>query len=245
MSDDATPALEQHKIGHFGFSAVHLSNLGAAEYTLVTIVCDRSGSTNGFQADMEAALKEVIKACQSSPRADNLLIRVLTFEDTHSEFHGFKLLESINLDDYTGCLAPGGYTAMYDAVLDGIEATDNFGQQLGAQDFNTNAILFFLTDGDDNRSSNGVTQIKAALAKAVKSEALESIVTILIGVNITDPHFKERLEHAHQQCGFTQFIPLADANKKTLAKLAQFVSQSISSQSQALGTGGPSKSINF
>jgi len=190
-------------------------------------------------------LKEVVKACQSSPRADNLLIRVLTFEDTHTEFHGFKLLEAINLDDYNNSLAPGGYTALFDAMLDGIEATNNFGEQLGAQDFNTNAILFFMSDGDDNRSSHGVTQIKDALTKAVRSEALESVVTILIGVNVQEQHFKDRLEAVREQCGLTQFVPLADANKKTLAKLAQFVSQSISSQSQALGTGGPSKSINF
>ena len=45
--------------------------------------------------------------------------------------------------------------------------------------------------------------------------------------------------------GFTQYIELADAKANTLAKLADFVSRSISSQSQSLNTGGPSKSLSF
>ena len=38
-------------------------------------------------------------------------------------------------------------------------------------------------------------------------------------------------------------IDVGDATPRKLAKLAAFVSQSISSQSQALGTGGPSQNI--
>lgn len=36
-------------------------------------------------------------------------------------------------------------------------------------------------------------------------------------------------------------VPGADADAKTLAKLSEFVIKSISAQSQALGTGGPSE----
>jgi uncharacterized protein YegL len=237
--------LEQHKIGHFGFSAVHVDSLAASGYTLVTIVCDRSGSTSGFQKEMESALKEVIKACQSSPRADNLLMRVITFDNTHSEFHGFKMLESINLGDYDGSLNPGGSTALFDAMINGIEGTNNYAKQLAQQDFDVNAILFFITDGDDNASTYGINQIKDALGHSVRSEDLESMVTILLGVNVKEQHFKNRLETVHKDCGLTQFEFLENASAKTLAKLANFVSQSISSQSQALGSGGPSKSINF
>ena len=46
-------------------------------------------------------------------------------------------------------------------------------------------------------------------------------------------------------CGFTQYVAIADANATTIAKLGDFVSRSISSQSQALGTGGPSQSLTF
>ena len=42
----------------------------------------------------------------------------------------------------------------------------------------------------------------------------------------------------------TKFIDAGAANERSLAKLADFVSQSISSQSQSLGTGGPSQNIS-
>lgn len=243
MSD--SDQLEQHNLGHFGFSAVKIDDLGATEYTLVTIVCDRSYSTSGFQQDMERVLKEVIKACAHSPRADNLLVRVIVFDDQHVETHGFKLLEGINPDDYDGSLAPQGATALFDATLDAIEGTQNYAEQLAGQDFDCNGILFVITDGCDNRSTNGLNQIKSALQTVVRQEDLESLVSLLIGVNVNDQIVSRELQKFNQESGFTDYIELDNADKKTLAKLANFVSQSISSQSQALGTGGPSQSIKF
>ena len=237
--------LQKHKAGHFGFSATRIEDLGAQDYTLVTIVADRSGSTAAFQKEMEAVLKEVLGACLKSPRADNLMIRLVTFESKHAEVHGFKLLSAINPDDYNGVLSPGGMTALYDASTDAIEATNKYGRQLLENDFGVNGIVIVLTDGMDNESTTGIPQVKAALAEAVTNENLESMVSILVGVNVADQNAKNYLANFNQDAGFTQFVPLADANKNTLAKLAQFVSKSISSQSQALGSGGPSASITF
>ena len=242
---DKNEDLQKHNLGHFGFSAVRVEDLGATEYTIVTIVADRSGSTDGFTQDMEASLKEVIKSCQHSPRADNLLIRLVTFEDEHQEVHGFKLLEHCNLDDYSGVLSPGGCTALYDATLDSVEATQNYAKQLTDQDFGVNAILFVLTDGLDNRSKFAGTHVGQALKKAVTSEAMESLVSVLIAVNTQDAQASAYLSDFHSQAGFTQFVELKDASKSTLARLANFVSKSISSQSQSLGRGGTSPSITF
>lgn len=242
---DKDEELQQHNLGHFGFSAVRVEDLGATEYTLVTIVADRSGSTDGFTQEMEAALKEVIKSCQHSPRADNLLARLVVFEDTHQETHGFKLLEHCNLDDYNGVLSPGGCTALYDATLDSVEATQNYAQQLTEQDFGVNSILFVITDGVDNRSKFEGKHVGAALKKAVTSESMESLVSILIAVNTQDAQASSYLNDFHLQAGFTQYVELKDASKSTLARLANFVSKSISSQSQALGSGGASQSITF
>lgn len=45
--------------------------------------------------------------------------------------------------------------------------------------------------------------------------------------------------------GFTQYVEVDNATDAKLAKLADFVSRSVSSQSQALGSGGPSKALTF
>src|SRR5829696_5087520 len=89
---------------HYGYSATRLDELGATEYTVVTIACDVSGSTAAFTFEMESALARIVQACKSSPRADNLLLRLVAFDDTLSELHGFKLLENCNVTDYGGVL---------------------------------------------------------------------------------------------------------------------------------------------
>lgn len=241
-----TDNLENFKLpGSYGYSATKLSELGATEYTLVTLVVDDSGSINSFRTEMVAAIKEVVNACRYSPRADNLMIRLVTFSNSLTEVHGFKLLASCNAGDYDNVLNVGGMTALFDATVNSVDATSAYGKTLVDSDFSTNGIVVVITDGADNQSSNSINSVATSLKKATANETLESLVSILIGVNVTDPSISTALNDLHTQGGFTQYVELKDANAKTLAKLAQFVSKSISSQSTALGTGGPSKSLTF
>ena len=241
------PNLDQVNLpnSHYGYSATRLDELGATEYTVVTIVCDVSGSTATFTFDMEAAITRIVQACKLSPRADNLLLRLVVFDDTLNELHGFKLLENCDLVDYGGILRPGGSTALYDATENAVNSTINYGQKLLAGDFSANAIFFVITDGVDNASRLPPNKVKEALSKAVTSEALESVVSVLIGVNVQDPQVGSYLKQFQTVAGFTQYIELDKADAKTLARLAEFVSKSISAQSQALGTGGSSQSLVF
>ena len=97
----------------------------------------------------------------------------------------------------------------------------------------------------DNASRVSAAQVKKAFAEAVTSEALESIVSILIGVNVNDSQVSAYLKSFHVDAGFTQYVEIDKADAKTLARLAEFVSRSISAQSQALGTGGGSQQLVF
>ncbi|HZJ44683.1 MAG TPA: vWA domain-containing protein [Pyrinomonadaceae bacterium] len=230
---------------HYGYSATRLEDLGATEYTIATVVADVSGSTTAFTLDMEAAITRIVQACKFSPRADNLLLRLLTFDDSLTEFHGFKLLENCHLADYGGSLRSGGSTALYDATENAVVSTTNYAHKLSAADFSANAILFVITDGMDNASRTSAKMVKAALDDAIKSEALESVVSILIGVNVQLAEVSRYLNQFHRDAGFTQYVELDQADAKTLARLAEFVSRSISAQSQALGTGGASQPLVF
>jgi uncharacterized protein YegL len=230
---------------HYGYSATRLDDLGATEYTIATIVADISGSTAPFIFDMESAITRIVQACKFSPRADNLLLRLVAFDHLLSELHGFKLLENCHLADYGGCLQSGGSTALYDATENAVASTTNYAQKLASGDFSANAIVFVITDGMDNASKTTPSRVKAAFAQAIQSEALESIVSVLIGVNVLDAEVSRYLKRFHREAGFTQYVELDNADAKTLARLAEFVSQSISAQSQALGTGGASQPLVF
>lgn len=109
-----------------------------------------------------------------------------------------------------------------------------------------NAIIYGITDGAHYYPGGNVHEDVAvkAMEEAVNNEALDSVMSILIGVNDNDSVQEELKRHA-KAVGFTQYIPLKDADEKTLARLGNFISQSVQSQSQALGSGGPSQSLTF
>jgi len=242
-----TDGMDSHQLkgSNYGFSAKRVEDLGATEYTIVAITGDKSGSVDPFRLEIENCIKEIVKSCRHSPRADNLMMRLTTFDDSLEEIHGYRPLSECDVDAYTDCVRPGGMTALYDAGCNAVDSAAQYGKSLTENDFDVNAIVFVITDGMDNRSAMTASELKKSLERAVQSEALESIVSILVGVNVTDPGVSRYLTDLHQQAGFTQYVELGDAKANTLAKLADFVSRSISAQSQALGTGGPSQSLSF
>ena len=121
------------------------------------------------------------------------------FDNRLDESHGFKLLEQCNPDDYDGCIPPGGSTALYDATENGITATTDYAKLLVDNDFSVNAIVFIITDGCDNASTLSPNQVKKALSAALKTESLESIITVLVGVGMSDdPAIQPILDDFHQ-----------------------------------------------
>lgn len=241
--------MEQHALGGtgFGFSAKRIGDLGATEYTLVTIAADATGSVHGFQDKIENAIKAVVLACRKSPRADNLMLRLVTFNTSIGvhEVHGFKPLTDCNTDAYTGTVQPGGATNLYDAAYSAAGSINQYGKSLTAQDFACNGIFVVITDGEDNASKTTPTMLKDEVAKGVTGEALESCVSILVGVNVQSPTVSRLLKDFQANAGFTQYIEVDNATDAKIAKLADFVSRSVSSQSQALGSGGPSQALTF
>lgn len=233
--------METHNIsgvGNFQFSAARIDDLEATEYTLVTIALDTSSSVQNFESDYERMMNTIINACKKNPRSENLLVRVITFANDIKEYHGFKLLSQIAPDEYSNIRA-SGMTALYDAVYTAIGATLNYSIKLIDNNFDVNGIIYIITDGCENNSTSTVNVIQGQIKQIMKSEELKNITTILIGlIDPNDPNDIEgTLKKFRAQAGLTSFINAGDINESNLAKLANFMSQSISSQSQALATG--------
>jgi len=243
MSDDT---MVQSSIGsNFQFSGTRTEHLGASEYTLVNIGVDVTGSTHPFKDGLRDCLKAAVTSCKKSPRADNLLIRVFLFSSSlHSgieEVHGFKPLADIDPEAYPE-FSPSGGTPLFDAAYSAVGATNAYAEQLYNDDFTCNGINFIITDGDDNSSTMSPASIKREVEKALNSEHIESIINVLVGINAAQ--CKTELQRFQTEAGFDKYIDAGDVTPQKLAKLADFVSQSISSQSQSLGTGGASQSIS-
>ncbi|USN92444.1 MAG: hypothetical protein H6782_01360 [Candidatus Nomurabacteria bacterium] len=250
----------------FQFSGATIDNLEASEYTLVTIALDESGSISGFESQIEDMLKAAVGACFSSPYSNNLLIRVIRFGSQYKhqngngvdEIHGFKPLSEIDVNAYPN-LRGGGATPLNDGVYSSVGAMNQYAESLVDLDFAVNGITFVISDGGENASVATAKMVKDELKKSVTGEVMESHLSILIGINIVTDDMRKRnptyakqieakveqdLENFQRDAGMSQFIWAGEATKSKLAKLAEFVSQSISSTSQALGTGGPSQNIS-
>ena len=239
FDDDSTTAYNAHG---FGFSGVRPETLGATEYTLVTLVLDKTGSVDDYAAELAKIKSTVVESCKLSARADFLLLRVVEFNSQVDEVHGFIPVSTIDTAQYTVPKCEG-LTALRDAYFSAVSATNAYAKTLSDQEYLVNGIVIVVTDGDDNRSRVSAADVKRQIAAAVKGEQLESIRTILVGVNAAQ--YQATLESFQTEVGIDQYEDIGQATPATLAKLANFVSQSISSQSQSLGTGGASQAIVF
>lgn len=225
---------------NFQFSAIGLDELEATEYTLATVVVDLSGSVSGWERQLEDCLKAIVNSCKRSPRSDNLILRVVQFNDSLTEIHGFKELNTIGENEYTNTLQASGSTSLYDAVLEAAEATTTYGEMLTNQDYMANGVIYVLTDGMDNTSRHNASQIKDRILSVKRDEVLDSMAVILVGIGHHGA--SQYLDNFKQEAEITQFVDLEDLFNKTspegaLAKLAGYVSRSISSTSQALASG--------
>lgn len=233
---------------NFKFSAIGIDKLDSDSYTIVQILVDESGSVDSFKSEIENAIKTVADACKKNPNVDKLLIRVATFgsqySDSINELHGFLPMSGIDSSKYVGAVNPSGCTPLYDAAMDSVDTVRAFGKQLVAQEFTVNAIVFVITDGAENASHKAkASDVKKSIHQVKLDEEMDSIRTILVGIN--DSGMGNYLNDVKNDCGFDEYIAVGDATPGKLAKLAQWVSNSISSTSQALGTGGPSKPVSL
>lgn len=229
----------------YAYSATGIEHLGATEYTLATIAVDTSGSVAGFKTELENAIKVVVQSLKSNDRADNLQVRLIQFDSTIEEIHGFKLLENCFPDDYDDCLDVGGATRLFDAAYDAIVTTDDLGKKLYDQDLDVNGIIFVITDGCDYSSSKTIAHVKGKLEESKYEEKLESLQTFLIGVGTGNSHVQDKLTNFQQNAGLTQYIDIDDASAESLAKLGGWVSQSVVVQSQSLGSGSGSTPVSI
>lgn len=230
--------------GNYSFSAIRPEHLGATEYTVVSLVLDISGSVASFADELLKTQKAIVDACKKSPRADNLLLRVVHFNSSINEVHGFKALADIDLGSY-GTIHPDSMTALIDAADTSIQATLEYAKDLSKNDYDVNAAIYIVTDGMDNVSKRTANSIKQRILESQKSEDLESLIVVLVGITGGDSKVQQYLDHFQSGVGITQYVDMGEATPQKLAKLANFVSKSISSQSSALGSGSASVPLQF
>jgi hypothetical protein len=244
MNDDSDVTYRTIGSG-FQFSAISADAMGASEYTLVSIAADKSSSVLNFSKEIEGCLVTSLQGCMSSPRVDNLLVRLMTFNNSLDEIHGYKHLADCPISDYNGIIKPGGCTSLYDACVSTIDSLATLGKQMLKDRYTVNGLSVIITDGEDVGSTQTLNAVADAIERTRQSECLESIVNILIGINVQEKRISDFLNELNVGGKFDKYIEAKDATPKTFARIAGFISKSISSQSQAIPTGKASLPITY
>lgn len=230
--------------GGIQFSGVAPKALRIGQCTVVGIARDKSSSVKSFEQILIKTSKDAVRGCNQCPQPETLVIRFLDFATTVKEVHGFKQLKSIDVDkDYD--MSCGGNTKLRDALYDMVTSVDEYGTQVYDADIDTNAIIFLFTDGEDLGSRRSMKDVKEAIDKLRRNEKIESVLILLVQVNVSDPHIAKYLDEFSKELGLDASKRIEDFTDDEGAKLAGWVSKSVSSQSQSLGTGGPSQVLNI
>lgn len=215
----------------FKYNMTPIERLNNTKYTLVTIVTDYTGSIYPFLNQVEELEQNVITACRTFPQKDELLIRLVRFNSLINiqEIHGFSLLSEIDEYNYIKT-PPGGMTPLIEVTFESIAVSNQFAKKLSDEQFFVDSVVYIITDGEDNVPSTFTTKnINEELLNGIKLEYLNSSQAFCIGVNTKE--CGQALDKFSSESGLT-FIDGGEATGGNLAKLAKWISKSISSASQ-------------
>lgn len=241
--------MKDYNFGQFVFTAVRPDSLDEPEYTIVNIVTDMTGSVELFADQLLEMEKQVIRDAQRSPYGKRLIVRLTRFNNAlnrnnQNEVYGFKAVGSVDVDADHLPFHPSGATPLIDATYDASKAVLEYSKELYQQDYNVNGLVVIITDGEENASHKvDYTELEKLIEGAVRSEMLDSFKTILIGINTQ--YCATALQEFKDRCGIDQYVDAGEVKEGTIGKIGRFISQSISSASQALGTGSPSQNLTF
>lgn len=224
----------------FKFSGASIDKLGADKYTLAVIAVDNSGSVTPFKKQLEDTVATVIEACKKCP---NLMIRVVSFDSSLYEIHGFINIEDTDSKDYK--LNPGGCTNLFGASYDAVGSIVTYAKTLSDQDFGVNGICFVITDGGDTQNVIPPGKIKDMKESPIVSEDMQSFTSILIGITKDGSATNTELTKFKDDAGFNHYENINDSSPSSLAKLGNLISKSISMTSRSLQTGSGSTQLTF
>lgn len=216
----------------YHFTAILPENIKTDAICLASVLIDTSSSMDGEEQNLERCFEQAIQACDKAPNRDGIFIRITSFASTVKELRPFIPPSPTPLKIHIG-----GMTALGRGILDSLRSTTQYAKVLSQGDYRCNAILIILTDGEEtvDKPEQAVDMVQKELQTIRTEETLDSVLIILVGFRPSVGVMKTQQDFANAIGA--RYIPLQDVNPQKLAKLANFVSQSISSQSKQIGTG--------
>jgi uncharacterized protein YegL len=197
---------------------------------------DVSGSVGSYVDELNKGLNEFVQRMQASHVATKLFVSIVEFESSVKVRSGFQPISQIPNIDFSKSI--GGMTALYDGTKIALENALNYRDGLENAGVNCKTLLFVITDGDDNASTNNPSDVKKIITDLMKEERnFASFEAILFGIGKSsgmEPTFNQ----AAAEMGINK-VATIDNTASDIKKMIAFISSSVSSASaggQAIST---------
>lgn len=187
-------------------------------------VIDTSYSVSTYINELNSAFNDFTESMQKSHVADKLFVSIVEFDKNVRVSSGFRPVTSIPVMDFSKNL--GGWTSLYDAVHTGLKNALDYRENLENSGVETKTLLFVITDGEDNSSSNPPSKVKNIISKLNKEEkSAFSFTSVLFGLG-NQANFKK----AQKDMGIEHLAQIGTSGDE-IKRMIGFISQSISSVS--------------
>jgi len=176
---------------HQNFDPNTLANQ-TATVIMFCVITDVSRSIASYVVAMNTAARDVlIGALKNCHRKNDIVIKNIAFNEDVVHKSGFLPILNV-ADDYLDVAPSGHATSLYEAVLQGLQHSIKYRQDLEDQGIEVRTNIFISTDGEDNNSASDVPgKIKKILEGLRKNEAWASSFTInMLGVG-QEANFRE------------------------------------------------------
>lgn len=196
----------------------------------VLIVVDVSGSVGSYVHELNSNINAFIDKMQKSHHAEKIMLSFLEFsgQQNINVTNGFQPIVNVAPQDFSKNI--GGVTALYDAVLTGLNNALDYRDQLDKTGVETKTLLFVITDGGDNDSRNPAASVKQKIDALMGDERdATAFESILFGVG-NDADFTR----AQQDMGIRQLAQVGNSAEE-IRKMIGIISASVSSSASGQG----------
>ena len=187
-------------------------------------IIDTSYSIQMYVNELNSAFNEFTETMQKSHIAEKLFVSIIEFNYEPEVVSGFQPITAIPQMDFSKKI--GGATSLYDAVQTGLQNAIDYRENLENSGVECKTLVFVITDGEDNNSSNPPRIVKKMIEKLKSDErSAFSFTSILFGVG-NQANFKK----AQKAMGIEHLAKVGTSGTD-MKKMIGFISQSISSVS--------------
>lgn len=213
------------------FDPNSLANMTSTVIMFV-VINDVSPSISSYAKQMNEITEEVfMKELKNCHRKSDIVVKGIDFCDAISHKSGFMPILSLP-DDYLHVVPQGTSTALYDAVLIGLDNAIEYRKDLENQGIEVRTCIFIVTDGQDMCSSNDATvKIKKIVEELRTNEAWISSFTInMLGIG-EERYFKDSC--IKMGLDPTKCLVTVGNSASEIRKHMGVISQSVSSSSSS------------